>query len=225
MKLLSLFLPTILLCLCFAAWQQFNNAIREEKAREIIQHASSNTAQNYEQQALKAISLLNYRNFLGHNVIVDAPLIASIYVSMNQYVEDNNQRAKYLHTAINYYLAATKLKPAYGNYWALIAQAKIYLGQNDEEFARYLTLAHKYGPHNYMVHVNMAIIGQAMLNNSMVITDLQRDLLVHHLSYGLVHRKSSSSLQLLLLKQDAAQAEMCKWMADNKVARKKLHCA
>ncbi|GGF53862.1 hypothetical protein GCM10011338_02520 [Alteromonas lipolytica] len=222
--ILSYLLPTLLLCLCFAAWQSFDNARREDKALAMIESAKKGDPANYEEQALKAIALLNYRNILGHNVLVDAPLTASILVSMDPYVDDDDRRANYLQTALNYYLAATKLKPAYGNYWALIAQIKIYLGQNDEAFSQYLNLAHEYGPHNYMVHVNLAILAQAMINNGMTISSEQRRIISHHLRYGLVHRKSASSLRLLLVKQDAAQQEMCRWLED-KTARGKLQCA
>lgn len=224
MKILSILLPTVMLCLCFIAWQNFDNSMREIRAREIINVAKEGVLDEYASKAVDAISLLHYRNIFGHEIIVNPELIATILVSINDYVSDKSNIPTYFKQAVEYYLVAIKSRPAFGNYWSVAAQLKWTIGQVDSDFNQYLSSAHEFGKYNYMVHVNLVSLGKYMINEENTLTEEQKKIFFHHVKYGLLHKRSKNIIKKLLTKNEQAHKVFCSWINDSENIYQFLRC-
>ena len=223
MKFLAYILPSVFICLIFIAWQNSVNAWNEKKAMDLYKSYASTeeTKANFS----KAIGLLEYRNIWGHNVLVSPELTGSLFKTLGSQVEDKDEATRYLEKALQFYLHAANQKPAYGNNWALIAQLKWTLGQLDNDFIKYMRLAHKYGSYHYLVHVNLSYLALAMLNNEDLLSDEQQKIFAHHLNYGLINQRSSNVLKQNLNKQDKAYKTICGWLENSNDAKRKIKCS
>ncbi|WP_370978075.1 VpsP family polysaccharide biosynthesis protein [Agaribacterium sp. ZY112] len=65
-------------------------------------------------------------------------------------------RQEALREALSYYQGAAKLRPAWPDTWAAKLKIKAQLNEFDDQFARYIKAADKYGPYNLNVNQTIA---------------------------------------------------------------------
>lgn len=223
-KILPYLLPSIFICLIFVAWQEFDNAVREVKARELFSQGNINDQLDYEEKVLQAIGLLEYRNLLGHNVIVNAYLKGFYYQSLVFNLNDGEKRALYAQKAIPYFLVSTKQTPTFATGWANLAQMQWLLDSDSDEYKDYLQHAHRFGMHEFQAHTKLVILGVWIAESEQGFDVLEQSVFLHHLTSGLKDKKSRGYIISQVRNSTTAHSAFCLWLNNEPEAFKRLKC-
>ena len=223
-KVLPYLLPSVLICLIFVAWQEFDNAVREVKARELFSQSNVNDQLDYEEKVLQAIGLLEYRNLLGHNVIVNAYLTGFYYQSLVFNLDDGEKSALYAQKAIPYFLISTKQTPTFATGWANLAQLQWLLDADSDKYKHYVQQAHRLGMYEFQAHVKLMALGVWIAESEQEFDNHELSVFIHHLTSGLKDKKSRGYITFQVLNSTAAHSAFCLWLDNEPEAFKRLQC-
>ena len=224
MKFSAYILPSVFICLIFLAWQEFDNARREEQARALIAEAEKGPDEGMEVNKLEAIELLEYQNLLGHNVVVNAYLVGYYYYSLVFTVESADKKTDYAQKAMAYFLLSTQQTPTVATGWANLAQLGWLTGNADRKFSLYFTQAHRLGLYEFQAHAKIITLGVWMLESEHTMTDDEKAIILHHLKYGIADSKSKTNIKNLVLNSPKAQVKLCGWLDEKSSVRTQLKC-
>jgi len=223
-KILPYLLPSVFICLIFVAWQEFDNAVREDNAKALFSEAKDGPEEEFELRTLEAIEQLEYRNILGHNVIVDAYLKAYYFYNLVFHLDDTEKRSLYARKAMEYFTVAVKQRPTLAVTWSYLAQLAWVLGLQDNNFYHYLEQAHRLGLYEFQTHSRLVTIGVWMIEQNHPIPEVTKSILIHHVIYGLNDKKSRSIISSLIKANKTTKDTFCSWLDSHTDVFKKISC-
>ena len=205
--------------------QQFDNAKREQQAMTLWTSSQQNADENTDAKILLAIEKLSHSPLFDKTAIVNPALLALFYNTLADNQSDGGKSQEYNQQAKLNYLNALKSKPTKSTNWASLAMIKWNLQEVDEDYLRYIMNAHRYGKHEPRTHIKLVQLGAKIISNKVTMSPKLKPIFLHHLVFGITHKKSRPSILQGVNKDGSIRNEFCSWIEENKTARKKLKCA
>jgi hypothetical protein len=133
---------------------------------------------------------------------------------------ENSQQA--LGLAIQYYLQATQLRPAWPVSWASLSMVKWRLQEFDDEMLGYLTNADKFGPFKPEVHILFSQLGLALYRNNHPLLINIRPEFERHLALG-IRNPSSRQVVINTINNSGLSKQVCRWLRHEESTILKLY--